>query len=459
LTNRILLRLIAHHLPYVTMFRHKSIFWNTNIFPIHFLFLFIVVGNAKFYRENAAFISAVSPKLWRETKPEIKASVQFERKYSPTSLNEAEESEKVTLPISENFDPPEWTDSMHFSSGSIPTVSSSQNQGEKQVGFEGPEKTLELEFDPAIGDHRGLRAIPREQWDAVLEQAQARILLTQSNDWLDSYVLSESSLFVYPHRLVLKTCGTTTLLRCLPLLMVCTKSFGLSLEWMAYSRKDFSFPTAQNYPHNSFHQEVEFLQTMFSGSAFVHGPLNSDHWYTYVADGCERPITAALDRTLNLMMYGIDEKAATMFVKSKVIQDENDVKIAAGFDKILPNAEVHGHLFEPCGYSMNALQDESYYTMHVTPEEGVSYASFETNVRQSSYKSLIQDMLNVFKPCRFTMTLFSEKTGYEQIKENPFEAIEIPAEYGFFKRTSTTHTKFSEDFYSHMGNWVFEPSL
>lgn len=79
----------------------------------------------------------------------------------------------------------------------------------------------------------------------------------------------------------------------------------------------------QIYPHTSFAEEVDFLQTMFEGSAYVHGPLNSDHWYTYVADDCKRPTSAAADRTLNLMMYDLEPEVAENFYKSdKVIKHQ-----------------------------------------------------------------------------------------------------------------------------------------
>lgn len=90
-------------------------------------------------------------------------------------------------------------------------------------GFEGVEKVLEIDFTPDCGPARGLREITRAQWDEVLQDARCTILDTLSNDRVDSYVLSESSLFVYPLKLIMKTCGTTTLLMSLPRLLSITK--------------------------------------------------------------------------------------------------------------------------------------------------------------------------------------------------------------------------------------------
>lgn len=47
--------------------------------------------------------------------------------------------------------------------------------------FEGPEKNLEFDLVPPPGDDQGARAITREQWDRILEEAQCKILTTATN--------------------------------------------------------------------------------------------------------------------------------------------------------------------------------------------------------------------------------------------------------------------------------------
>lgn len=59
----------------------------------------------------------------------------------------------------------------------------------------------------------------------------------------------------------MKTCGTTTLLRCVAtLLQAALEEQGLVLEWMGYSRKNFTFPSDQLFPHSSFEQELQYLR-------------------------------------------------------------------------------------------------------------------------------------------------------------------------------------------------------
>ena len=114
--------------------------------------------------------------------------------------------------------------------------------------FEGPEKTMEVVFKPTSGPDDGLRSLSREQLDFLCTQAKCTILSSISNSYIDAYVLSESSLFIYKSRFIMKTCGTTTLLRCLSSLLQFADALGMELTWVGYSRKNLLFPSAQVTP-------------------------------------------------------------------------------------------------------------------------------------------------------------------------------------------------------------------
>jgi hypothetical protein len=71
------------------------------------------------------------------------------------------------------------------------------------------------------------------------------------------------------------------------------------------------------------------------------------------------------------------------------------------FNSIFPNFLVDEFWFDPCGYSLNAVSGNEYFTIHITPEEEASYVSLETNrafANEREFKKAIQTVLNVFKP-------------------------------------------------------------
>ena len=76
-------------------------------------------------------------------------------------------------------------------------------------------------------------------------QASCCIVSRTSNAHFDAYVLSESSLFVYPDRLVLKTCGTTKLLAAVPKVLALATTLGMDARRCKYSRASFLFPEHQ----------------------------------------------------------------------------------------------------------------------------------------------------------------------------------------------------------------------
>lgn len=65
---------------------------------------------------------------------------------------------------------------------------------------------------------------------------------------------------------------------------------GMELTWVGYSRKNLQNPSAQQWPHSNFDDEIRFidthqqLQKRLRGSGHVLGPVTGDHWFVYVAD-------------------------------------------------------------------------------------------------------------------------------------------------------------------------------
>jgi len=276
------------------------------------------------------------------------------------------------------------------------------------TGFEGPEKRLEVDFKKNLDRPDGLRAINKDQWQEMLNFSSCTIISQTSNEYFDSYVLSESSLFVYPYKLMIKTCGTTTLLKIIPKLLEYAKSCELDVELVMYSRKNFLFPEAQQFPHNDWHAELDYLGNFFDGNSYVLGPLTNDHWYLYLADYSDNTVESSKEQTLEIMMHNLDRNAAFNFYRKEGTEDKDKFP---GVAELITGQETDEFNFTPCGYSMNGLRDQVYSTIHVTPEPHCSYASFETNLSLPSYRALISSVFDIFQPGTVTLTLFSEKAN------------------------------------------------
>jgi len=277
--------------------------------------------------------------------------------------------------------------------------------------FEGTEKLLEIWFTKSNGnltDKNDLRDIPREALDVILDVVNCKILSSTRTRELDSYVLSESSLFVNKRRLLLKTCGITTLLESLtPIIEAANKFSGFdAIEDVFYSRKKFARPELQKAPHQSFEDEIEYLQEFFNGGdAYALGRLNSECWYLYTLN---KPLSIVEpDQTLEIIMTKLDPEVMNIFTKN-VCSRHEECTTKSGIDKIFPNAILDAFLFDPCGYSVNAILPKGqYFTIHITPEPECSYVSFETNADSNDYPDLIKRVLDTFKPEQFIFTFMA----------------------------------------------------
>ncbi|TFY69716.1 hypothetical protein EVG20_g3030, partial [Dentipellis fragilis] len=321
--------------------------------------------------------------------------------------------------------------------------------------FEGPEKLLEIWFAPSpalvpgassTSDGRyGLRKVDRSIWEDMLDIVKCQVLSVVQGDEIDAYLLSraradiaiclssESSLFISPHRLILKTCGTTLNLLGLPrILDIAREHAGLpSVYRFFWSRKSYFFPERQSDLHREWKNEVEFLDGIFqNGAAYTVGKVNGDHWLLYLTNPSEdytgSPVSPAkplhdsaapapeqpgphglsqnIDYTIEILMTRLAPDTSNAFIFGPETDETTPSERACalsssiGITDLFPAhlTTLDAYAFSPCGYSSNALlkwghaaedegQDEQhggegYYTIHVTPEEGWSYASFECNV-------------------------------------------------------------------------------
>lgn len=320
--------------------------------------------------------------------------------------------------------------------------------------FEGPEKNLEMDFKILDDSNSsGCRQLTRDQLNRILHCAKCVILSKLSNEYLDSYVLSESSLFIYKQKIIIKTCGTTTLLHCLPLLLAYTTTLGLQLEWLGYSRKNYIMPQDQLFPHTSFRDEVCYLDTQlpkFPGSAYVLGPVTKDHWLMYIWDDNDTPNGIATEVTIHLLMQDIHPDVAKHFYHQGSTTTCNDSESQrmtkqSSIYQLVQDCFINDCAFYPCGYSMNAILDQHYHTIHITPESHCSYASWETNALPTQYPTMVSQVLKIFQPTKFTLTVFADAGGIAEL--NSYFDISN------FKRTCTSHTSFEGDYICIVHNY------
>ncbi|AMD18704.1 HBL198Wp [Eremothecium sinecaudum] len=338
--------------------------------------------------------------------------------------------------------------------------------------FEGPEKLLEIWFYPneaSIPNKKSLRSISLDDWSEMLDLMKCKVLSIKKTAKMDAFLLSESSMFVFDHKLTLKTCGTTTTLLCLEKLL---RTVTEVLSWdflhpvegkyspykVFYSRRCFMFPHKQLSVHRSWSDEVNYLKGFFtSGSSYVIGPSDQcNHWKLYVTETNKDLETQVgpenKDETLEILMTGLDPKVAQKFyydrtpsAGSTVTEGESGHTVGNQMTKITKLDAIYDNktnskliqdsfAFTPCGYSANMMIDEKYYyNTHITPECDWSYASFESNLPVAEISAgtqtqldIVNKVTSIFCPTDFCLTFFAKNTLNENFLSHTELLDEVP---------------------------------
>ena len=282
--------------------------------------------------------------------------------------------------------------------------------------FEGPEKNLQVIFNNKYYDTGTLRSISQDRWQEMLKYAKCKILTTKTNKQLTSYILSESSLFIYDDRIILKTCGITPLLNALDDIILIGKELNLKPAAVLYWRKNFINPHLQSRVHQTFENEIAFLDEHLGGDSrtAILGPKEKDHFYFYYSELLPKEEFNPVFNTFEIKMHEIHpSKTENFFWKKGAIRPESLNEVY----QELPGYKIDEFFFEPCGYSMNGINENNYETIHVTPEGSCSYLSFETN-DEKYIKSKNKDLkiMEIFNPfCCLTIEIKNENEDIDNL--------------------------------------------
>ncbi len=263
--------------------------------------------------------------------------------------------------------------------------------------FEGAEKKVEIMLRPGAS----LRPL-REQWLKVVAASKATVLSTISNERCDAYLLSESSLFVYDRTALMITCGTTSLVSAVEEMVNFIP--GDEIQMVMFERKNEYFPENQL---SGFDDDVARLQRLFPGQVVDLGQLGG-HFVRVFYHQAEDFVPPAGDMTLEILMHDLSPRARTLFSNPELSRES--LYAQSQIERIIPGHICDDFLFRPMGYSLNAISEQSHYTIHVTPEDSYSYASFETNHAFSGdIETIVERVLAIFEPKNFSLVLFKQE--------------------------------------------------
>lgn len=274
--------------------------------------------------------------------------------------------------------------------------------------FEGTEKKFEILVAPGGPD---LRALGRDFWEQIIAASRATVLSQLASRELDAYLLSESSLFVNQRWAVMITCGRTRLIDgLLTLLEHVDQEHLLSL---IYERKNENFPAGQP---TSFAQDLARLRRRLDGADLIFGDPQGDRISLFHLHRPHQPDSD--DATLELLMHDIDDEAAALFAADGPGREA--LRRRLGLEELLPGFMIDDHLFAPQGYSLNAVREASYATMHVTPERGGSYASFEMGWGFTADQAMqtVTGLLAALRPARADVLIFARSFDPRALPES-----------------------------------------
>jgi S-adenosylmethionine decarboxylase len=275
--------------------------------------------------------------------------------------------------------------------------------------FEGSEKKAEIIINRSKISL--LDDFTLDFWQALVQCCNAKILSTIENEDCTAFLLSESSLFVWHDRFLIITCGNTRLIHSVEYFI--TKAGMDNIQHISYQRKNEYFAHAQL---SSFGDDIALLGQYTTGKAFRFGELDGHHNYIFHQDNDFQASKA--DKSYELIAYQIcpevSEKLTNVGLSGK------EVREFLQLDRLLAGFIFDDFVFEPFGYSINAIKGKQFLTIHITPQASSSYVSIQANI---NLIALAPDFLRILAPKSIDLLSVNEE-AFNQLTQQY-----LPKEY------------------------------
>ncbi len=268
--------------------------------------------------------------------------------------------------------------------------------------FEGSEKKATVHIDP--NQISLLNDFDDSFWASLVECCHAKILSKIENLQCKAYLLSESSLFVWDDHFLILTCGETQTINSITFFI---NSVGKhKIAHVAYQRKNEYFSHAQ--PTN-FGDDTRTLSKFLSGKAYRFGELDSHHNFIFHQDNDFK--SNKKDKSYEFLAYGIGELASNTLTKKGLCK--NSIRDFLRIENLLPNFTINDFVFNPYGYSLNAIFEDKYLTIHVTPQSDSSYVSVDSNL---NLIELAPKLIEILSPASFDLLSFNDASFNVQLQ-------------------------------------------
>jgi S-adenosylmethionine decarboxylase len=274
---------------------------------------------------------------------------------------------------------------------------------DSELFFEGSEKKAQIIIN--VDKLSLLNDIDDVFWDALVNSCGAKILSSMTNTNCKALLLSESSLFIWHHKLLIITCGTSQLVKAIEFFL---DSYPIDIvQQISYQRKNEYFSHAQP---SCFSQDVKTLRQYISGKAYRFGDLDSHHNYLFHQDNNFK--ANINDKSYEIVAYHISEAASQLLTDSNLTA--LSIRNMFHIGELFADFDIDDHVFTPFGYSLNGINNDKFFTIHITPQAESSYISVSANF---DLISLLPQLIKMLAPTTIDV-LTSNESNFEQKIKN-----------------------------------------